>query len=490
MAPGICKRTGVSGTNVGWVSTRPVFLLLRNGGFLRLLSVRLTGSFGDGLLQAALASFVLFSPERQPTPIAIAVSFGILLLPYSLVSPFAGVFLDRWRRRQVLVRANWLRALTVLVAAGAVALQRDGLDLGVVVLVTLAIGRFVLAGLSASLPHVVPRQQLVTANSIAPTVGTIVYGAGILIGIALRGVLGGGDTGAALVLVAACGVYLGAGAVGLSLGRDQLGPGAISAAVGAPDHGQGASGDFAGSQEPGQDLRPGKTVGQPDTAGAVVRGMIDGFRVLLADGPSWRAVFVVLIYRIGFGAMTVLLLLILRNALHPASDPDAALRDFSIVAAAVTLGALAAAFATPPATRRIGTIWWTTATLVLAGIAVPLGISPITVVSMSVAGFVVGLSQQAAKIGADTTLQRRISDDHLGRVFSLFDVAVNIGLVVGALILAATAPPDGIWPLGYWILGSLYLLTSVWYWWRSRDERRQTLTGLAADQAPPAAERP
>lgn len=72
---------------------------MRNAGFLRLLSTRLVGSFGDGLLQAALASFVLFSPERQPTPLAIAVSFGILLLPYSLIGPFAGVFLDRWRRR-------------------------------------------------------------------------------------------------------------------------------------------------------------------------------------------------------------------------------------------------------------------------------------------------------------------------------------------------------------------------------------------------------
>ncbi|MCH9816975.1 MAG: MFS transporter [Actinomycetia bacterium] len=463
------------------MSTRPVFLLLRNGSFLRLLSVRLTGSFGDGLLQAALASFVLFSPERQPTPIAIAVSFGILLLPYSLVSPFAGVFLDRWRRRQVLVRANWLRALTVLVAAGAVALQRDGLDLGVIVLITLAIGRFVLAGLSASLPHVVPRDQLVTANSIAPTTGTIVYGAGILLGIVLRGVLGGGDFGAALVLVAACGVYLGAGAVGLSLGRDQLGPGSIKPAV-PSDNGEARSGPAVegGPAEPSPEATPSGPTTEPDTVGAVLRGMIDGFRVLLADGPSWRAVFVVLIYRIGFGAMTVLLLLILRNALHPASDPDAALRDFSLIAGAVTLGALAAAFATPPATRRIGTIWWTTTTLLLAGLAVPVGISPITVVSMSVAGFIVGLAQQAAKIGADTTLQRRISGNHLGRVFSLFDVAVNIGLVVGALILAFTAPDDGIWPIGYWILGALYLLTALWYWWQSRHD----LERAAAASAP------
>jgi len=69
--------------------------LLHNGGFMRLFATRMTGSLGDGVLQAALAAFVVFSPERQATPLAIATSFGILLLPYSFIGPFAGVFLDR-----------------------------------------------------------------------------------------------------------------------------------------------------------------------------------------------------------------------------------------------------------------------------------------------------------------------------------------------------------------------------------------------------------
>ena len=83
--------------------------LLRNRQFLKLFGTRMVGSLGDGILQAALAAFVVFSPERQATPLAIATSFGVLLLPYSFIGPFAGVFLDRWRRRQVLVYANWLR---------------------------------------------------------------------------------------------------------------------------------------------------------------------------------------------------------------------------------------------------------------------------------------------------------------------------------------------------------------------------------------------
>lgn len=417
------------------MSTRPFVLLLHNGGFLRLLSVRLTGSFGDGLLQAALASFVLFSPERQPTPAAVAVSFALLLLPYSLLGPFVGVFLDRWRRRQVLVRVNWLRAASSLVIAAVVAAEHVGLDLGIVVLATLGCGRFVLAGLSASLPHLVPRDQLVTANSVAPTAGTIIFGIGLLAGVGLRGLLGGGDHGAVLVLIATAVVYLAAGSLGLLLGRDQLGP----------------SGN-----------RPG------DTLRGVFRGLVDGFDSLASDRPAWRSVTVVLIHRMAFGALTVMLLLVLRNTIHPVSDPDAALRDFSIIAAAVTIGVLSAAFLTPLATKHWGTVTWTSLTLMIAGVAAPMGILPLQLGTITAAAVVLGVAQQSAKIGADTTLQRRISDDHLGRVFSLFDVGVNVCLVAGATLVAFTFPLDGVSVPGFVILGVVYLATGSWYYLRSR----------------------
>ena len=72
------------------------FYLLALAGFRRLLTVRLIGQFGDGLLQVALASFVFFSPERAASPERIAAGFAVLLLPFCLVGPFAGVLLDRW----------------------------------------------------------------------------------------------------------------------------------------------------------------------------------------------------------------------------------------------------------------------------------------------------------------------------------------------------------------------------------------------------------
>ena len=75
------------------------------------------------MFQAALASLFFFSPEKQTSAGSVAAAFAVLLLPYSLVGPFAGVLLDRWRRRQVLVvrqpaaRRAWSSASRRSVAA-------------------------------------------------------------------------------------------------------------------------------------------------------------------------------------------------------------------------------------------------------------------------------------------------------------------------------------------------------------------------------------
>ena len=79
--------------------------------------VPLRGPVGGRRLPAGLGSAVLFNPERQADPAAIALGLAVLLLPYSLVDPFAGALLDRWDRCHVLVMANLLRAALIAAVA-------------------------------------------------------------------------------------------------------------------------------------------------------------------------------------------------------------------------------------------------------------------------------------------------------------------------------------------------------------------------------------
>src|SRR5215204_4117924 len=147
--------------------------LLPRRDFRRLLVTRLLAQFGDGVFQAALAGTVLFNPQRAADPIDVAAGFAVLLLPYPFVGPFAGVWLDRWSRRQVLLRANVLRSGLVAVVAALVLAGVEGTAFYAAGLVVFSVNRFILAALSASLPHTVDEPSLVSANALSTTSGSV-----------------------------------------------------------------------------------------------------------------------------------------------------------------------------------------------------------------------------------------------------------------------------------------------------------------------------
>ena len=128
--------------------------LLRGRWFRRLFTVRVASQFTDGVFQVALAGYVIFSPEKQATPGAIAAALAVVLLPFSALGPFVGVFLDRWSRRQVLAWSNFVRVGLVLGLALAMAGGLRGPILFALILLSLSVNRFLLAGLSAALGQV------------------------------------------------------------------------------------------------------------------------------------------------------------------------------------------------------------------------------------------------------------------------------------------------------------------------------------------------
>src|SRR4051794_37249100 len=227
--------------------------LLRGTWFRRLFAVRVSSQLTDGVFQVALAAYVVFSPERAPSPAAIASALAVVLLPFSVLGPFVGVFLDRWSRRQVLAWANFVRVVLVLVLALAVDADLRGPGLFALVLVCLSVNRFLLAGLSASLPHVVVREDLVTANALTPTAGTFAVLVGAGIGTGVRS-LWHSDV---VVLVLAAGLYAVAGGLALRISRHLLGP----------------------------DVDPARP-GVREALGNAARGLVDGLRHLVERRPA------------------------------------------------------------------------------------------------------------------------------------------------------------------------------------------------------------
>lgn len=408
--------------------------VLASHDFRRLYSTRLAGQFGDGLLQSALATFVLFSPERQPDAVRVAAAFAILLLPYSLIGPFAGVLLDRWRRRNVLVRANLVKALLTIPIIVIVGVGQADLVLGFFVLCVLGVGRFILAGLSASLPHVVSGRNLITGNALAPTSGTIATGVGGILGVGIRALAGGGDTGSQVVLVCSVVSFVVASIIAARIAVDRLGPDRDAPA---------------------------------DTFARVWHGLVLGARSLRSKLPARDIMIAIIANRFVFGVLTAGGLLLIRGSLHPVEDADAALADFALATGGAALGALIGAIITPAMTRRLGIRSWVTFTLIVAGV---FGFGLLTwtavqpdLVTLIAGAVFIGFTGQSVKVCADTTLQREIPDDRLGRVFSLFDMIVNVALVTGITITAFASPISGQFTIGFLACGLLLISAATWF---------------------------
>lgn len=428
---------------------RDVRTLLSFRYFRRLFSVRLVSQFADGIFQVALASYVLFSPERQPNALAIALSFAILLLPFSVLGPFCGVLIDRWSRRQLLLYTNLARFALVALVAVAIAQGGDGPLFFGLVLAAFSVNRFVLAALSAALPHVVPKDKLVMANAVSPTCGTLTYLLGLAAGTGITTATGSDW----LVVGLASVTYVGAAALALRIPRRLLGP----------------------------DLEQARQAVR-EAVRHIVAGLVDGTKHVLARRPAAYGLAAIGAHRLSYGISTMATILLYRNTFSH-GDIEAGLAGMATVVLISGAGFGTAAFLTPIVVRRIGKQQWIIALLILAAVAQLGPAALFTTTGISVAAFLLGVSAQGIKICVDTLVQENIDDVYRGRVFSLYDVLFNVVLVGSATLAALVLPASGKSYLVLILCGFWYVVTALMY--RRLTRAVPSTTAAALPERPP-----
>lgn len=384
-------------------------VLLRLRDFRRLLAVRLVSQGADGVYQVALATYVVFSPEKQTSPGAIASAMAVLLLPYSLIGPFAGVLLDRWPRRQVFLYGNLLRAALAAVTAVLILSSTPDWLFYVSALCVTAVNRFVLAGLSAALPRVVDTERLVMANSLSPTAGTLAATVGGGLAFVVR--LVGPDSDAVVVLFGAA-LYLCAALASLRMARELLGP------------------------DP-ELVRPRLWAALAGTA----RDLVAGVRHLSQRRPAARALLAMTLMRFCYGALSVMVLMLCRYAWSSSESDGLALLGLAVGVSGA--GFFVAAVVTPWAVKQLSAGGWIVACAGSAAVLEPALALPFAPVPLLTAAFLLGLTTQGAKIATDTVVQSTVDDSFRGRIFSVYDVLFNVAFVGAAAVAALMLPPDG-----------------------------------------------
>ncbi len=149
----------------------------RNPDFTKLYSAQLISFGGDWFASVALLTLVL---EKTHSATLAALVFAAQTVPFAVVSPFAGVIVDRIDRKQIMVSADLIRAV---LAVGFVFVQSRATIWIVFVLLALLSGfsAFFDPASSAALPNLVARSDLARANVLMGSAwGTmLVVGAGL-----------------------------------------------------------------------------------------------------------------------------------------------------------------------------------------------------------------------------------------------------------------------------------------------------------------------
>lgn len=417
----------------GWRGVAGLF----RGPLRYLVGGQSAGSFGDGLAQISFAQLVLFDVGRGATPARIAAVLAATLLPFSLVGPLAGVLIDRWNRRRILVLGSWLRAVLALGGLATAAAHAE-VPAYVFVLLLLSSSRFVLAAKSAVLPGLVRPEKLVQANAVSGLSGmsaAFIGGVGGAMFVALSTVAG---------FLAAVGAYVVAGLF----------------------------------------YRPLPVVHHdvaPDPIGRALRELaVDlarGVRTIATTPALRRPLLAVGTHRMLLGGAFVLVVLVADSRYH-LSTPG-----YGLAVAVTGVAAFGGTVTAPFLVRnRRATVLLPLMFLPPAAAGLLAGYRPSLPVLLGAVA-VTAWSFQCLKVLADALLGRAAPDAVRGRVFSLYDVLYNVAFVVAGLVMVPLWHPGAAGRL-LWVLSGAYVVAWALFAWASRRSGDGAPPPVAAGPVP------
>lgn len=374
---------------------------LSGADFRTLFTLRLLSQSCDGLFQASLVASLVFSPENQDTAAGFFRATLIVALPFTVIGPFAGVFIDRWRRRRILQLAPLVKAaaaLLVLLEPG-----HAGFAFYAGALLALSVNRFFLTTTNAVVPRLVAVEHLLVANSIATVGGTVSFLTGVFVGGKLVDATGESP----VVLVSVVG-WLIVSVIASRLGSDL---------------------------RPHQAPIPGTRLRHE--IARVGAELADGARRLVGAPRAIGPITSITLDQIGQGLLLTLSLVVFRSRYAEGVG------SFSNLIGVGGLGVL----------TGIATVGWLEQRFrkerIVAGAFLVGGVVTCAVAlhvvgwTILLASYTTGLTFAWKKVAVDTLVQESLPDGYRGRVFAIYDIAYNMARVVAGAMAVAMFPRLG-----------------------------------------------
>ncbi|MGZ8604771.1 MAG: MFS transporter, partial [Actinomycetota bacterium] len=388
-----------------------MFVTFSNADFAALMGVQFLVMAADGLIRGSIAKSIAFGGQEGfdittvPSADYLLKVVLALYVPYTFLSPFIGVVIDRFERRRVLAVSSVVTAAaTALLAVGIMIPLGDDTSEGKVVataglvvamLVMQACVRIMLAVKSAALPGVLHGKDLLNGNGLSQAGGALfqVLGAGVAFGA------GGALPSWTIVIVGGIALVV-SSFVAMRIQRMEITRHVTSWA---------------------------------EEAKRVVKDIVNGVREVASRPAAALGLSAFQMLRYQFWGFALGVFALYARSLVETGDVDTI--ALGIVGgggfAGGVLGMILAERwkdRVPPIRLLLGSMALLGGSALVLGFWVGLG-------GFSLLLFCGFFAFFLGKISADTILQQAISDDFRGRAFALFDIAYNVGFIVPAVIL-------------------------------------------------------
>ena len=126
--------------------------------------------FGDKLDYIALIAIIGLFPKRQ-VPFLLSQLAVFITLPVLIFGPVAGVLVDRWHKKRVMVICDTLRTGCAIMIPIVFILTHNIYPVFAVVFLMFLLGLFFNTARSAIIPNLVSRKRILTANSVINFIG-------------------------------------------------------------------------------------------------------------------------------------------------------------------------------------------------------------------------------------------------------------------------------------------------------------------------------
>ena len=376
-----------------------------------------------------MALIALIYQKSPGSTIELAKLILFIIIPVFIIGPIAGVYSDRWDRKRIMIVSDLLRGILVLLIPLFLIRFHTNLPIYAVVFLIFSITRFFLPSKMAIIPSVVPKEQLLVANSLSDTtrmIATVVSlgFAGIL--VKLVGVIGSFYIDSLTFLISA----------------------GLLSAITVKSVTPALKDEFLVAEKA---IKNAIKV-------SIFRDIKNGFRYFIEMKNMRFVASIFFILMSGLGAVFCVIIVFIQNSFGTAT------RDLGLLGMFLGIGLFVGAVAYGRLGHRLvkSRVIFTNLAVSGAGIivfAVLVRACPSFFLA-SVCSFIIGVFVGPIVVSSNTLVHEVLPEDARGRVFSSLEVVTHLGFLVCMLAAAVLAEfIDRAWILVF--VGSVFVVCGV-----------------------------